>query len=100
MTTATNEQREALLPLPEPDERTRTGLAFSGFAMEAYARANMARAREADLEAMQETLKALNGYMHAIRFSQDKHALMAAILSADDQAAAAIKALEQRVGES
>lgn len=29
----------ALPPLPEPDERTRKGLAFSGFAMEAYARA-------------------------------------------------------------
>lgn len=31
-----------LPPLPEPDERTRKGLAFSGFAMEAYARAAIA----------------------------------------------------------
>lgn len=33
-----------LPPLPEPDERTRKGLAFSGFAMEAYARAAVAAA--------------------------------------------------------
>lgn len=33
-----------LPPLPEPDERTRKGLAFSGFAMEAYARTAVAAA--------------------------------------------------------
>lgn len=29
---------DPLPPLPKPDEKTRRGLAFSGFAMEAYAR--------------------------------------------------------------
>lgn len=64
-------------------------------------RAEIARLRdasEADRKAMQQAVEALRSFMDAIRFAQDKAALMAAIRAADDQAQAAVASLRERVG--
>lgn len=58
-----------LPPLPEPDERTRKGLAFSGFKMHDYARTAIAQAREADLAVMRTALEALENLIKRIEIN-------------------------------